>query len=134
MWVKKKLNLKTGEIKLKADMSTKVSPSICSEPVATLQATSKQKASILVCQRLDCMKRGGRAVCQALKSAVSARHLEERVTIQETGCMKRCNAGPNLIFMPDRTRYSGVRPREIPALVAKHFPAEVNQESSTAAS
>ncbi|MBD2409246.1 (Fe-S)-binding protein [Nostoc calcicola FACHB-389] len=81
---------------------------------------AKTKATILVCQKSDCMKRGGKAVCQALEAALSDRGLEDQVTIKGTGCMKNCKAGPNLV-MPDKTRYSQIQAPQIPALMNKHF-------------
>jgi (2Fe-2S) ferredoxin len=45
-----------------------------------------------------------------------------QVTIKGTGCMKQCKAGPNIV-MPDKTRYSRIRPQDIPNLVDKHFAA-----------
>ncbi|NWF58761.1 MAG: (2Fe-2S) ferredoxin domain-containing protein [Fischerella sp.] len=77
-------------------------------------------ATILVCQKSDCMKRGGKAMCQALQSALSDRGLEDQVTIKATGCMKNCKAGPNLV-MPDKTRYSHIQATQVPALIDKHF-------------
>lgn len=79
------------------------------------------KAKILVCQKSDCQKRGGRAICQALETALSDRGLEDHVTIQGTGCLKQCKAGPNIILMPDKTRYSRIEPAKIPGIIEKHF-------------
>jgi NADH:ubiquinone oxidoreductase subunit E len=81
---------------------------------------AKAKATILVCQKSDCMKRGGKAVCQALEAALSDRGLEDQVTIKGTGCMKNCKAGPNLV-MPDKTRHSRIQAPQVPALMDKHF-------------
>ncbi|MBC7972973.1 MAG: (2Fe-2S) ferredoxin domain-containing protein [Verrucomicrobia bacterium] len=86
-------------------------------------------AKILVCQKSDCMKRGGKAVCQALETALSDRHLTD-VKIQGTGCMKYCKAGPNVVFMPEKTRYSRVSARDVGALVDEHFPGESALEPS----
>ncbi|ODH01209.1 (Fe-S)-binding protein [Nostoc sp. KVJ20] len=81
---------------------------------------AKTKATILVCQKSDCMKRGGKQVCQALEAALSDRGLEDQVTIKGTGCMKNCKAGPNLV-MPDKTRHSRIQAAQIPALMNQHF-------------
>ncbi|MEH2322889.1 MAG: (2Fe-2S) ferredoxin domain-containing protein [Nostoc sp.] len=81
---------------------------------------AKTKSTILVCQKSDCMKRGGKAVCQALEAALSDRGLEDQVTIKGTGCMKNCKAGPNLV-MPDKTRHSRIQATDVPALMDKHF-------------
>ncbi len=82
--------------------------------------SAKNKHTILVCQKSDCMKRGGKAVCQALEAALSHRGLEDQVTIKGTGCMKNCKAGPNLV-MPDKTRYSRIPSTQVPVIMDKHF-------------
>ncbi|MEG4805763.1 MULTISPECIES: (2Fe-2S) ferredoxin domain-containing protein [unclassified Microcoleus] len=87
----------------------------------TLKAPAKTQTKILVCQKSDCQKRGGAAVCKALENALNARGLEEQVTVQGTGCLKQCKAGPNIVVMPQKTRYSRIAPAEIPAIIDKHF-------------
>lgn len=98
------------------------SSDILPERLAPLAEARKSKATILVCQKSDCMKRGGKAVCQALESALGDRGLTDQVTIRGTGCMKHCKAGPNIVFMPDKTRYSRISAGDVPALVNQHFP------------
>ncbi|MCC5655577.1 (2Fe-2S) ferredoxin domain-containing protein [Nostoc sp. XA010] len=126
----KKHDLKDGTVTLKAERvmaarsqmviqtATPVpeSPSIDNAKVKP----AKSKATILVCQKSDCMKRGGKALCQALEAALSDRGLEDQVTIKGTGCMKNCKAGPNLV-MPDKTRHSRIQATQVPALMDKHF-------------
>jgi len=87
----------------------------------TVKAPAKTQTKILVCQKSDCQKRGGAAVCKALETALNARGLEGQVTVQGTGCLKQCKAGPNIVVMPDKTRYSRIKPAEIPAIIDKHF-------------
>lgn len=145
----KKHHLKSGEIKLKAEQIKAVRPrsqtkegtggrktstsSLVASPVSTNRPGKKaKKATILVCQKSDCMKRGGKALCHALAKAVGDRGLEEQVTIKGTGCMKKCKAGPNLI-MPDKTRYSRIQAKEVPALMEKHFgsPEDENKQDES---
>ena len=83
--------------------------------------------TILVCQKSDCMKRGGKALCQALESELTNHGLENSVAIKGTGCMKNCKAGPNLV-MPDKTRYSKVKAEQVPALIDKHFSGEIQEK------
>ena len=147
----KQLNSKNGKLKLKA-YSLKLSGSnngasqpleLANAPVAfvtspgaidnksipsgtaskTAVTSTKTKAKILVCQKSDCQKRGGAAVCKALENALNARGLEGQVTVQGTGCLKQCKAGPNIVLMPDKTRYSRIKPTEIPGIIDKHFTA-----------
>ncbi|MEC4984116.1 MAG: (2Fe-2S) ferredoxin domain-containing protein [Oscillatoria sp. PMC 1068.18] len=82
----------------------------------------KAKASILVCQKADCCKRGGRAVYHAIEANLRSHELQDQVTIRATGCLKQCKSGPNVVFMPDKARYSNVHPAQIPALISEHFP------------
>lgn len=95
-----------------------------SAPKSVPQSTAggfDKKANILVCQKSDCCKRGGRALVEALQTELGDRGLADQVAIKPTGCMKQCKAGPNLV-MPDKTRYSQIRPSDVPDLLKKHFP------------
>lgn len=95
----------------------------------TQEKISKNKDTILVCHKSDCMKRGGKAVCQALEAALSHRGLEDQVSIKGTGCMKKCKAGPNIV-MPDKTRYSRIPYTQVPAIMDKHFAHCKKQQQS----
>ena len=94
-------------------------------PVKTKPAKTQ---TILVCQKSDCMKRGGKALCQALESELINNGLEDSVTIKGTGCMKNCKAGPNLV-MPDKTRYSKIKSEQVPALIDKHFSGDIREKA-----
>ena len=132
----KKLDTKTGCVKFKAQQviiagevdrvypSAKLTPS---SPVNEVKPKPAKTETILVCRKSDCMKRGGKEVCQVLQTEISDRGLDNHVTIKGTGCMKSCKAGPNLV-MPDKTRYKRIQAAEIPALVDKHF-ANTNSDS-----
>ena len=94
------------------------------QPVAALpRSVAPPAAKILFCQKSDCLKRGGKAMCHALEQALVDRHLTDRVTLQGTGCMKDCRQGPNLI-MPGKNRYHRVAPQTIPTLIDEYFPPE----------
>lgn len=81
-------------------------------------APKPSPATILVCQKSDCCKRGGRAVTEALQTALEEYGLGDRVVIKGTGCMKRCKAGPNIV-MPDKSRHTQVTPRLACELVSR---------------
>lgn len=117
----KKLDLKTGKLKLKAERVIPKAPTLAQGACPVTATPVKSKATILVCQKSDCMKRGGKAVCQAMAAALSDRGLEDQVTIKGTGCMKKCSSGPNIV-MPDKTRYTRIQAEQIPAAIDKHFP------------
>ncbi|MEO1404108.1 MAG: (2Fe-2S) ferredoxin domain-containing protein [Cyanobacteria bacterium J06635_1] len=82
---------------------------------------TQKKAKILICQKSSCRKRGSQAICQALEAALGEAGLEGSVSIKLTGCMDRCKAGPNVVVMPDKTRYTRVTPKQISTLVSQHF-------------
>jgi (2Fe-2S) ferredoxin len=124
----KKVDLKTGKVKLKASRITPVISKNCEtnrpgvvDLNAKVSTPAKAKTPILVCQKSDCMKRGGKAVCQALAESLRDRGLDDQVAIKGTGCMKQCKAGPNIV-MPDKTRYTRIDAEEIPDIIDKHFP------------
>lgn len=125
----RKSKYKTGQLKLKAEQVTLIENAEYTElpeEISTAENNSKKdktkkSAKILVCQKSDCRKRGGTAICAALRAELEQRGLEDQVEIKETGCLKRCKAGPNLVVMPDKAPYSRVRPSAIPELVEQHF-------------
>jgi len=133
IWGEKTIKHELAEPKLKAYKICVSAPG--DAPSFTLQKESHKpkaaqpQATVLVCQKLDCMKRGGKAVCKALEAELDDRNLTGQVTIRGTGCMKHCKTGPNLVVMPDKTRYSRISADEIPALLDKHFPAEKEESS-----
>ncbi|MBW4478186.1 MAG: (2Fe-2S) ferredoxin domain-containing protein [Tolypothrix brevis GSE-NOS-MK-07-07A] len=129
----KTLDLKTGEVKLKASRvmaagtGGQEDKGTGGEGDRETRGT-RGKATILMCQKSDCMKRGGDGVCRALESALGDRSLSNEVTIKGTGCMKNCKAGPNLV-MPDKTRYSRIQEKQVPALIEKHFADKIENQT-----
>lgn len=121
-----KLCAKTGKLKLKAEEVRPSSPlpvpNTClavHQPETT--TSRKPVASILVCQKSDCWKRGGKAMCQAIEACLRDNGLEDKVQVKLTGCLKRCSKGPNMVILPDKANYTRVKPQEIPVLLEKHF-------------
>ncbi|BAZ41321.1 hypothetical protein NIES4101_72860 [Calothrix sp. NIES-4101] len=125
----KKYCTQTGKVKLKADRimaatgDQEMNPTPVIQPITLIEPSHpkpEKKAVILMCQKSDCMKRGGKALCQALETELGDRNLDH-VSIKPTGCMKNCKGAPNLV-MPDKTRYSRIQAQDVPALLDKHFP------------
>jgi (2Fe-2S) ferredoxin len=100
-------------------------------PQPSVQATSQPSATILMCQKSDCMKRGGKALCKVLEKELGDRQLSDQVTVRPTGCMKACKGGPNLVF-PGKTRYTHVAPEDIPTLLERHFSTPANHQLQVA--
>ncbi|MEB3885221.1 (2Fe-2S) ferredoxin domain-containing protein [Lyngbya sp. CCY1209] len=119
----KTLNFKKGTIKLKAYEIYPLgeTPEIPAPPPRSEDQKCQKPAKILICQKSDCCKRGARAVCEALEAQLCDRGLEGQVKIQKTGCLKKCKLGPNLVVMPDKARYTRVRPEDISEVIEKHL-------------
>lgn len=113
----KQYNAKKDQVTLVAERVMAASADMGTVTAQSLAKTKPAKTqTILVCQKSDCMKRGGKALCQALESELINHGLENSVAIKGTGCMKNCKAGPNLV-MPDKTRYSKVKAEQVPTLI-----------------
>lgn len=118
----RKFDYKKNSLKLKAERAIVIDrqpPAMT--PATPVKQRTKAKASILVCQKSDCVKRGANGVCKALQASLSDRGLENEVEIKATGCLKQCKAGPNVVVMPDKTRYTRVQTKQVAELIDKHF-------------
>ncbi|MEB3357039.1 MAG: (2Fe-2S) ferredoxin domain-containing protein [Synechococcales bacterium] len=126
-----KLDPETGAVKYKAEEVAVLTPPTDLPPFTVAERPSvpppdapdappKKAATILVCNKSKCCKRGGSEVVAQLERELGDRHLSDQVKIKRTGCMKQCKAGPNLV-MPDKTRYSRIQAADVPELVEKHF-------------
>ncbi|KAM3095673.1 (2Fe-2S) ferredoxin domain-containing protein [Phormidesmis sp. 146-35] len=109
------------DLKLKA---TQITPLKACTPVVPASSSlvspsepkinPKPKIKVLVCQKSGCLKKGGKGLCEALGQLLRDRNLEQFVTIERTGCVKRCSAAPNLVVMPGNQRYTEVRAKTLP--------------------
>jgi (2Fe-2S) ferredoxin len=132
------LDYEAGTVKYKAERIQVVAPGAIADPSAapetpvlvgqgatpralTNGAAAVSKACILVCQKSDCCKRGSRAVAAAIKQTLGDRQLTPQVTVKDTGCMKQCKSGANVVIQ--KTRYSHITPADVPGLIDRHFSA-----------
>jgi (2Fe-2S) ferredoxin len=118
----RKFDDKKDALKLKAERVIVIDRQpITITPAAPVKPPSKAKATVLVCQKSDCVKRGAKGVCQALQASLNDRGWENEVEIKPTGCLKQCKAGPNVVMMPDKAKYSRVQADRVAELIDKHF-------------
>ncbi len=61
--------------------------------------------------------RGGDALCHALKDEVKRLGLKGKVRVVRTGCLDRCEQGPNLFLFPEGKWLSGVSEADLPEIV-----------------
>jgi (2Fe-2S) ferredoxin len=118
-----KLNPKTGQMKLKAHTLTPATPSHLQQHLTFSVAQPKEKpeGKILVCQKSSCCQRGAQAICAALKTELGDRGLDKHVEIVKTGCMNNCKAGPHVVIMPGKARYTKVKTTQVAQLIDQHF-------------
>lgn len=112
--------LQAASVVYQPPQSTKMNSPKMNSPKMNSQKTNSQKTkpvTILMCQKSDCMKRGGKSVCAALQAEINKQNLDGQVVVKATGCMKNCKKGVNLV-MPDKTRHSCVRSQDVPRLIA----------------
>lgn len=109
-----KFDRSTQAIKLKATQINLCSPSdqqLVASPPAALPIQPKlnpPKLKVSICQKSGCLKKGGKGLCEALAKTLRDRKLDQYVTIERTGCMKRCSAAPNVVISPGNRRYTKV--------------------------
>lgn len=122
-----KVNIKTGKIKLKAKTIVPALPGSSSDTSNTLvqlfpePASNTQKGKIRICQKSSCRKRGSQQVFTALNSALQASGKDKEIQLQPMGCIGKCKAGPNLVVLPDKARYTKVKPKNITNILQQHF-------------
>ncbi|MGL4881308.1 MAG: (2Fe-2S) ferredoxin domain-containing protein [Waterburya sp.] len=123
---------KTDKVKYKAQtvivippkQEPETTPAIKTKTVSLLPVLNtevKSKAQVLICQKSNCWKNGGKEVCQQLETSLSDRGLTKKILIKKTGCLKKCKQAPNIVMMPDKARYSKVKPKQVENLVEKHL-------------
>lgn len=126
---KQKYKPKSGELKLQAKRVTLKTPSVSQQYEKLLQPSPKKtKASVMLCKKSSCRKRGAAKVHQAMNNSLCDRNLDDQVAIKDTGCMKQCKKGPCMVVMPDKARYNKVAPEDVPTLVDQHFGSKLKPE------
>ncbi|MBD2343466.1 (2Fe-2S) ferredoxin domain-containing protein [Anabaena subtropica] len=110
-----KLNRYKGTIKLKAYQVTALAPT----PNQSLPAPSSAK--IMVCQKSGCVKRGGKGLLSELEKTLCDRGLLDKVTIEQTGCQKRCSSAPNCVLMLGKKKYKKIHPEAIASLLENYL-------------
>ncbi|BBA78673.1 (Fe-S)-binding protein [cyanobacterium endosymbiont of Rhopalodia gibberula] len=91
------------------------------EPYVVIMQEKVSKKRILVCKQTECWERGGKTLCQQIKTKLVDNGLENQVEIRLTGCLKQCKKGPNVVILPDKIQYNQVSIRQVDNLLKKHF-------------
>ncbi|MEL6494358.1 MAG: (2Fe-2S) ferredoxin domain-containing protein [Cyanobacteria bacterium J06623_7] len=126
-----KQQLKTGKTRHKAQKVMIVAPNLPDYSITAKTATRsllpildreiKSKAKVLICQKSNCWKKGGKKVCDEIESVLDGLGLTREIPIKKTGCLKQCKKAPALVMLPDKARYSKVKPKQVAKIVEKHL-------------
>lgn len=127
-----KQHRQTGKIKYKAQSVLLIPQDTEQTPVKTktvsllpvFDSKLKSKAKVLICQKSNCWKKGGKKVYDELEKILGDRGLIGEIPIKKTGCLKQCKKAPALVMMPDKARYNKVKPQQVAKLVEKHLIAD----------
>ncbi|MCM1982353.1 (2Fe-2S) ferredoxin domain-containing protein [Lyngbya confervoides] len=76
---------------------------------------------VAVCHKSNCCRKGAREVAEALRSAVTQNDWDHQVSIQPAKCLGRCKAGPVVMVLPGKKRYSSVKPRQVERLLLEQI-------------
>jgi (2Fe-2S) ferredoxin len=68
-------------------------------------------------ERVCCANGGGCELRDTLKAMVKARQLRSKVRVSASGCMDKCEDGPNVMIFPDNVWLSGVGASDLNAIV-----------------
>ncbi|MBI2424927.1 MAG: (2Fe-2S) ferredoxin domain-containing protein [Candidatus Hydrogenedentes bacterium] len=67
--------------------------------------------------RVCCASGGSEDLHATLKSLIERRGLRRNVRVSRSGCMDRCESGPNIMVFPDNIWYSDVEEDELGDIV-----------------
>ncbi|MDJ0598757.1 MAG: (2Fe-2S) ferredoxin domain-containing protein [Crocosphaera sp.] len=122
-----KLKLKAYEI-TRLSCNAKCDKEKENDATVTIQGkTCPKKGKILLCNKSDCAKRGGRQLHRILEKTLCNLGLENHVTIEKTSCQKRCGKAPNMILMPGKSKHSKPNPKAIAELLEEHYLNSLNK-------
>lgn len=82
--------------------------------------------------RVCCAGREGAEIRARLKEMVKERKLANRIRVSQSGCMDKCEQGPNVMVFPDNVWYCRVTVADCEAILAEAL-ATLDGESHSAA-
>lgn len=113
-----------GSLKLKTDHVERLgagNESRVSESAFSASQPENKKGKILLCHNSKCAKRGGKQLYYALTESLKKLGLQDRVSIELTGCQKQCKKVPSITLMPGRVKHTYVHPNDLTSLLEAHY-------------
>jgi len=89
--------------------------------VAALKGSElARRRRVLVCCGTGCIAGGARGVAEAFAAELAPeRQAELNLVVKRTGCHGFCEKGPLVVLLPEQTLYRAVKPKDVPAIIAR---------------
>ncbi len=79
------------------------------------------RTHLLVCAGTGCVSCGSFKIKDALEKEIKKKGLADEILVVMTGCNGFCERGPILMVHPDGIFYQGLKPEDVPVVVAEHL-------------
>ncbi|HBB30359.1 MAG TPA: hypothetical protein DDZ80_23570 [Cyanobacteria bacterium UBA8803] len=117
----KKFKGNLSEHKLKAYHVNRLDPNSSPNTCLSQVLPSPKSGKILLCQKSDCLKRGGKKLYNAVQQALCGLGLEGHIKIEATSCQKRCKQAPNMVLMPGKVKCGQISADAIATLIEEYY-------------
>lgn len=86
-----------------------------------IKTSNKFNYTINVCGGAGCVSSGCKEVKEKLTTCINKIDMENKIKINETGCIGPCFLGPTLLIYPDGIFYTKVKPEDVETIIASHI-------------
>jgi len=94
-----------------------------------LQADSDEtRLRIAICAGTACQASGAGQIVQAVQGYIIQNHLQDKLSLQVTGCHGFCEMGPFLLVLPQGAFYTQVKIDDVPRLMAAALAGDYAEE------
>ncbi len=76
---------------------------------------------ITLCDGHSCTQNISRSLKNILHGELERHGLQDRVSVQYSGCLGICNRGPVMVIMPGYTVYGNVAPADVKEIIESHL-------------
>ncbi len=83
---------------------------------------------IAICAGTACRASGACGVIQAVKGYIIQNNLQDKVSIQTTGCHGFCEMGPFILTVPQGAFYTQVKPGDVPKIMAAALSGDYEED------
>jgi len=105
----------------------------CAEELRELRGvlradSDETRVRIAICAGTACRASGAGHIVQAVQGYIIQNHLQDKLSLQVTGCHGFCEMGPFLLVLPQGAFYTQVKVDDVPRLVAAALAGDYAEE------